>query len=254
MFQQLQEMDMEFDRSCEVLPPDGWIEVGDFSVAGTSYHFRECEMALKNFPFELRFERDPGNRHDSNAIKIMYKNHHLGFVPREDAAELANDPDFPRMKPFLRRAWRGRMDDGEEVIAIQFSVFKEPRELRVSCPKCGRHYVVDEADASCEVECVKCGERFVARDQETKRCPMCGEEILAVAKKCKHCGEYLDGASREPERRTAGEHFSKQKPLRVDTGENFLNRNRGCADLLLYGPIIVVILAVICYVLDALFG
>ena len=243
---------MEFDRSCEVIPPDGWIEVGDFSVAGTSYHFRECEMALKNFPFELRFERDPGNRHDPNAIKIMYKTNHLGFVPREDAAELANDPDFPRMKPFLRRAWRGRMDDGEEVIAIQFSVFKEPRELRVSCPKCGRHYVVDEADASCEVECVKCGERFVARDQETKRCPMCGEEILAVAKKCKHCGEYLDGL-REPERPTM-EHFSRQNPLRVDTGENFLNRNRGCADLLLYGPIIVVILAVICYVLDALFG
>jgi len=25
-----------------------------------------------------------------------------------------------------------------------------------------------------------------------KKCPMCGEEILAEAKKCKHCGEYLD--------------------------------------------------------------
>ena len=27
---------------------------------------------------------------------------------------------------------------------------------------------------------------------DTKRCPYCGEEILAVAKKCKHCGEWLD--------------------------------------------------------------
>jgi len=28
--------------------------------------------------------------------------------------------------------------------------------------------------------------------EEVKRCPYCGEEVLAVAKKCKHCGEWID--------------------------------------------------------------
>lgn len=35
--------------------------------------------------------------------------------------------------------------------------------------------------------------------QETTRCPYCGEEILAVAKKCKHCGEWLDEENVEEE-------------------------------------------------------
>ncbi|HEY1724549.1 MAG TPA: hypothetical protein VGF89_03930 [Steroidobacteraceae bacterium] len=30
---------------------------------------------------------------------------------------------------------------------------------------------------------------------DTKACPYCGEQILAVAVKCKHCGSALDGAA-----------------------------------------------------------
>ncbi|MCL2645513.1 MAG: PH domain-containing protein [Phycisphaerales bacterium] len=35
-------------------------------------------------------------------------------------------------------------------------------------------------------------------DEPTKRCPYCGEVILAVAKKCKHCGEFLDRPATAP--------------------------------------------------------
>src|SRR4051812_13954158 len=35
--------------------------------------------------------------------------------------------------------------------------------------------------------------RLIPADAEpTKRCPFCGEVILAIARKCKHCGEFLD--------------------------------------------------------------
>jgi len=36
---------------------------------------------------------------------------------------------------------------------------------------------------------------------ETKKCPFCGEEILAVAKKCKHCGEWIDKEVNTPQKK-----------------------------------------------------
>jgi len=37
-----------------------------------------------------------------------------------------------------------------------------------------------------------------AEPEPTKRCPFCGEVILAIARKCKHCGEFLDRAAPGP--------------------------------------------------------
>lgn len=44
------------------------------------------------------------------------------------------------------------------------------------------------------------------------RCPYCGEQILATAKKCKHCGEWLD----ESVRAAAGP--SRAASVRTDDG------------------------------------
>ena len=76
--------------------------------------------------------------------------------------------------------------------------------MKISCPHCRQNYEVDGSYAGQNVQCQNCGNEFSVNASPvvmlpTKKCPMCGEEILAVAQKCKHCGEYLnsDGTSAE---------------------------------------------------------
>lgn len=44
---------------------------------------------------------------------------------------------------------------------------------------------------------------------DIKRCPYCGEEILAIAKKCKHCGEWL----------------SEDKPIQIDRTKDVIKKS-----------------------------
>lgn len=70
------------------------------------------------------------------------------------------------------------------------------------CIKC--HYERQPTDTTPDYECPKCqviyakaekamlGRTFTpAQQQETKRCPYCGESVLAIALKCKHCSSDL---------------------------------------------------------------
>ena len=50
------------------------------------------------------------------------------------------------------------------------------------------HIIVDLIKANLKMEQIP----------ETKNCPLCGKEIMAVAKKCRHCGKWIDSQHISP--------------------------------------------------------
>ena len=76
-----------------------------------------------------------------------------------------------------------------------------------TCPRCGCQMeasaceVIESAHPSPEISSVQDMSNTPEQpmlQEERIRCPFCGEEILAIAKKCKHCGSWIDAQPQTP--------------------------------------------------------
>ena len=116
------------------------------------------------------------------------------------------------------------------------------------CEKCGTEYEVTSEHFGKDFQC-SCGVIFTVSapaepapaNPNLMTCPDCGALVSKKAPACPKCGSPFQtnaAASLPPS-------SDSSRPIRVDTGENVLNRNRGCADLLLYGPLIFIVIVVI---------
>ena len=72
-------------------------------------------------------------------------------------------------------------------------------------------------------------------EQNTKKCPYCGEEVLAVAKKCRFCGEWLDKESTEQ----TSVHPEVPKQSHQRKPKTFLNKKRSLMVIIPMSAIVV---------------
>ena len=73
----------------------------------------------------LKVIREPENPHDSNAVRIEWQGHMLGYVPRKDNADLARQMDHGAA-PDARITELGKLANGRHRISYEISIALKP--------------------------------------------------------------------------------------------------------------------------------
>ncbi len=121
--------------------PGDWKNLStEVLCVGTKHRMDNVKRFLKERMLWIELERDPGNPHDPNAIKVLgvvkasngHDKLHVGFVPKADAASIA--ADVPPSVPLVGKInfVDPRMDDTGN-IKITFAIQAPSR----TCPSCG---------------------------------------------------------------------------------------------------------------------
>jgi hypothetical protein len=79
---------------CAADPPSARIVVQHAPLAGFVYYDGPEVWERMKKGDRLTLVREPDNQHDSNAIRLEWQGHTIGYVPRRENADLARQMDF----------------------------------------------------------------------------------------------------------------------------------------------------------------
>jgi len=163
-------------------------------VAGVMYRVDNLNAVATSGNIAVELQREPENPHDRNAIRVMANGLHVGYLPAEVAAEVAEKGIFGELIAYPVEIYR-TVDGGGYVfnIAIQCFSAKHRRELAKSAklaseppagePKKPRRRVKAVAIEEPEpliVACPKCGADIEVPPELAEQkfaCPGCGQHI-----------------------------------------------------------------------------
>lgn len=95
------------------------------AVAGFVYYDGGKVWAQMQKGDHLVLTREPANPHDPNAIRLAWKGHMLGYVPRKDNADLARQMDLGA-RPVARIIELGKSARGRHRISYEIAVPLKP--------------------------------------------------------------------------------------------------------------------------------
>ena len=104
----------------------------EMNVAGTSYR-KEYARKVKKHTV-ASFEREPDNKFDSNAIKVIINKEHVGYVPANVAVSLAQFMD----------------NGGKATAVVTYSAAQaDPKKVGIVLQCATEDEVSDEVEAAC---------------------------------------------------------------------------------------------------------
>ena len=120
------------------IPEGMYVPFPDEEVAGIQFRIPAARAFAGGSDHALRLEREPGNRHDPNAIKVIAVSkgwffrqaRHIGYVAAEVARMIAKRGDFEQLEPRLKNIWWGGYVRDYIVVRFDIMAPDPPREIR----------------------------------------------------------------------------------------------------------------------------